>query len=120
VDEIDKLNYMLTIENITKLNGTPLVDGWEVIQVFEGNHNDTYIFELVKDDEWSFKSKYCKIMLERNGHILPNETTFERERVYYFIYNSMRTNVCVSADYIADKDNMIHQLEYMLMNKEIL
>ena len=111
---------MLTIQNITKLNGQPLVDGWEVIQVLEGKHNDTYIFELVKDDEWSFSPKYCKIMLERTGHILPNETTFERERVYYFIYNSMRTSVCVTADYIADKDNMINQLEYMLMNKEKL
>jgi hypothetical protein len=32
----------------------------------------------------------------------------------------MRTNVCVSADYIADKDNMVDQLEYILMNKEKL
>ena len=120
MDDIDELNYMLTIQNITKLNGTPLVDGWEVIQVLEGNHNDTYIFELVQDDPYSFKRKFCKIMLERNGHILPNETTFERERVYYFIYNSMRTNVCVTADYMADKDNMVDQLEYILMNKEKL
>ena len=120
MDGIGGTEYMLTIENITKLNGEPLVDGWEVIQVFEGKHNDTYIFELVKDDEWSFSPKYCKIMLERTGHILPNETTFERERVYYFIYNSMRTSVCVTADYIADKDNMVDQLEYILMNKEKL
>ena len=111
---------MLTIQNIDKLNGQPLVDGWEIIQVLEGNHNDTYIFELVNDDDWSFQRKTCKIMLERTGHILPNETTFERERVYYFIYNSMRTNVSVSADFIADKDNMIDRLEYILMNKEKL
>ena len=120
MDDIGGTEYMLTIRNITKLNGTPLVDGWEVIQVLEGKHNDTYIFELTQDDPWHFRPKYCKIMLERTGHILPNETTFERERVYYFIYNSMRTNVCVTADYIADKDNMVDQLEYMLMNKEKL
>ena len=107
---------MLTIQNITKLNGTPLVDGWEVIQVFEGNHNDTYIFELVKDDEWSFKSKYCKIMLERNGHKVFGQPGIS----YFFVYNSMRTNICASADWLADKDNMIERLEYMIMNKENL
>jgi hypothetical protein len=105
---------MLTIRNITKLNGTPLVDGWEVIQVFEGTHNDTYIFELVKDDAWSFTPKYCKIMLERTGHKVFGQPGLS----YFFVYNSMRTNISASADWLADKDNMIERLEYMIMNKE--
>ena len=116
MDDIDKLNYMLTIRNIDKLNGQPLVDGWEIIQVLEGTHNDTYIFELVNDDDWSFQRKTCKIMLERTGHIVFGQPGLS----YFFIYNSMRTNVSVSADFIADKDNMVDQLEYILMNKEIL
>lgn len=107
---------MLTIQNIDKLNGQPLVDGWEVIQVLEGKHNDTYIFELVKDDPWSFIPKKCKIMFERTGRRVFGQPGLS----YFFIYNSMRTNVCVSADYIADKDNMVDQLEYILMNKEKL
>ena len=107
---------MLTIQNITKLNGTPLVDGWEIKSVIEGTHNDTYIFELVKDDPWSFIPKKCKIMFERTGHKVFGQPGLS----YFFIYNSMRTNVCVSADYIADKDNMVDQLEYILMNKEKL
>ncbi len=107
---------MLTIQNIDKLNGQPLVDGWEVKSVIEGNHNDTYIFELIKDDPWSFKSKFCKIMLERNGH----KVFGQPEISYFFIYNSMRTNVCVSADWLADKDNMIERLEFIIMNKENL
>jgi hypothetical protein len=116
VDDIDKLNYMLTIRNIDKLNGQPLVDGWEIIQVLEGTHNDTYIFELVNDDDWSFQRKTCKIMLERTGHKVFGQPGLS----YFFIYNSMRTNVSVSADFIADKDNMVDQLEYILMNKEKL
>jgi hypothetical protein len=116
VDDIGGTEYMLTIQNITKLNGTPLVDGWEIIQVFEGNHNDTYIFELINDDDWSFQRKTCKIMLERTGHKVFGQPGLS----YFFIYNSMRTNVSVSADYIADKDNMVDQLEYILMNKEKL
>ena len=107
---------MLTIQNITKLNGQPLVDGWEIKSVIEGTHNDTYIFELVKDDPWSFIPKKCKIMFERTGRRVFGQPGLS----YFFIYNSMRTNVCVSADYIADKDNMIDQLEYILMNKEKL
>ena len=31
-----------------KLQGQPLVDGWEVNNIYESNHNDTYVFELVK------------------------------------------------------------------------
>jgi hypothetical protein len=116
VDDIGGTEYMLTIQNITKLNGTPLVDGWEIKSVIEGNHNDTYIFELTQDDPWHFRPKYCKIMLERTGHRVFGQPGLS----YFFIYNSMRTNVCVSADFISDKDNMVDQLEYMLMNKEKL
>ena len=107
---------MLTIKNISKLDGTPLVDGWEVKLIYEGNHNDTYIFELVKDDVWSFTPKHCTIMLERTGHKIFGQPGFS----YFFIYNSQRTNVCVSADFISDKDNMIDQLEGILMKNENL
>jgi hypothetical protein len=101
---------MLTIVNILKLQGQPLVDGWEVKLVYEGNHNGTYIFELVKDDVWSFTPKHCKIMLERTGHKIFGQPDLS----YFFIKDSQRTNVCVSANYIADKDNMIQQLENIL------
>ncbi len=114
MDDIDKLNYMLTIENIKKLNGQPLVDGWEIKSVIEGTHNDTYIFELIKDDAWSFTPKYCKIMLERTGHKVFGQPGLS----YFFIFDSQRTNVCATADWLADKDNMIERLEYMIMNKE--
>ena len=112
--DIDKLNNMLTIQNITKLNGTPLVDGWEANDIYEGNHNDTYIFELVKRKPYPIHNELCKIMLERTGH------THSDKLVYFFIYNSQRTDVCATADWLADKDNMIAKLEYILVNKEKL
>jgi hypothetical protein len=114
VDGIDKLNNMLTIKNILKLQGQGIWDGWEVKLIYEGNHNDTYIIELVKDDVWSFTPKHCTIMLERTGH------THSDKLVYFFIYNSQRTDVCATADWLADKDNMIAKLEYILVNKEKL
>ena len=103
---------MLTIKNTHKLFKQPIWDGWEVIDIYEGNHNDTYIFELHCESPWC--NKNCTIMLERAGHKIFGQPGL----AYYFIYNSQRTNVCASADWLADKDNMIERLEYMIMNKE--
>jgi hypothetical protein len=53
-------------------------------------------------------------MLERTGHKIFGQDGLS----YFFIFDSQRTNVCASADWLADKDNMIERLEYMIMNKE--
>jgi hypothetical protein len=116
VDDIDELNYMLTIKNILKLQGQPLVDGWEANHIYEGNHNDTYIFELVKRRPYPIHNELCTIMLERTGHKVFGQPGLS----YFFIYNSMRTNISASADWLSDKDNMVERLEYMIMNKENL
>jgi hypothetical protein len=105
---------MLTIENVDKLVNQKIWDGWEIKSVIEGTHNDTYIFELIKDDAWSFQPKKCKIMLERTGHRVFGQPGLS----YFFIYNSMRTNISASADWLADKDNMIAKLEFILVNKK--
>jgi hypothetical protein len=106
---------MLTIENVDKLVNQGIWDGWEVREVLEGTHNSTYIFELVRFYQGHATNK-CIIMLERTGHKLPNKSNL----VYFFIYNSQRTDICASADWLADKDNMIAKLEYILVNKETL
>ena len=107
---------MLTIKNILKLQGQPLVDGWEVNNIYESNHNDTYVFELVKRAPYPLLNGLGKIMLERTGHKIFGQPGLS----YFFIFDSQRTNVCASADWLADKDNMIERLEYMIMNKEKL
>ena len=116
--DIDKLNYMLTIKNTHKLFKQPIWDGWEVIDIYEGSHNDTYIFELHRESAWG--NKNCTIMLERTGHLRQHTDTSKKDNAYYFIYNSQRTNVCATADWLADRDNMIAKLEYILVNKEKL
>ncbi len=106
---------MLTIENILKIQNQDLVDGWKIQLVYEATHNDTYIFELVRDLGMGGFTTRCKIALERNG------IKFEENDIaYFFIYNSKRTDVCVTADWLADKDNMVDQLNYILTNKEKL
>ncbi len=106
---------MLTIENILKLEGRPLADGWTIQLIYEGRP-DTYIFELVKDWDGSGFTARHKIMLERTGIRGVGSPNLS----YFFIFDSKRTDVCVTADFIADKDNMINQLEYILMNREKL
>lgn len=109
---------MLTIVNINKLVNQPIWGGWEVNDIYKGDHNDTYIFELVKRKPLPMHNGLCTIMLERTGH--RGSDTINNGKVYFFIYNSHRTNVCASADWLADKDNMIAKLEYILVNKEKL
>jgi len=106
---------MLTIVNIDKLVNQPIWDGWEVREILEGTHNNTYIFELARyRAHQGYATEKCIIMLERTGH------THSNRLVYFFIYNSQRTDVCATADWLADKDNMIAKLEYILVNKENL
>jgi hypothetical protein len=107
---------MLTIKNIKKLVNQPIWDGWEANDIYEGSHNDTYIFELVKRKPLPMHNGLCTIMLERTGHKIFGQPGLS----YFFIYNSMRTNISASADWLADKDNMVERLEYMIMNKENL
>jgi len=109
---------MLTIVNINKLVNQPIWGGWEVNDIYKGDHNDTYIFELVKRKPLPMHNGLCTIMLERTGH--RGSDTINNGKVYFFIYNSQRTNVCASADWLADKDNMIAKLEFILVNKEKL
>ena len=103
---------MLTIENYHKLNLTDLADDWAVKYIYEGVHNDTYIMNLEKWVDGVKKDK-CDIMLERIG-ILQYSSTQPRETAYFFIFDSQRTDVCVTADWISDKDNMVGPLEYLL------
>ena len=104
---------MLTIKKIDKLVNQMIWDGWEVNDIYKGDHNDTYIFELVKRKPLPMHNGLCTIMLERTGHKIFGQPGLS----YFFIYNSMRTNISASADWLADKDNMVERLEYMIMNK---
>ena len=109
---------MLKIQNYHKLNHRDIVDNWAVKYIYEGTHNDTYIINLEK---WvdGLRKDNCSIMLERNS-IPHDSSTHPIEMAYFFIYNSQRTNVCASADWLSDIDNMVALLEYILVNKEKL
>ena len=103
---------MLTIVNILKLEGQTLLSDWKIQLVYETTHNNCYVFEIVRDlGLGQGLTIRRKIMLEREGRKIFGNLGLS----YFFIKDSQRTNVCVSADYIADKDNMVHQLEGILL-----
>ena len=101
---------MLTIVNILKLEGQTLLGDWKVQLVYETTHNDCYAFEIVRDLGLGGMTIRRIIMLEREGRKIFGQPDLS----YFFIKDSQRTNICVSANYIADKDNMIAQLENIL------
>jgi len=101
---------MLTIVNILKLEGQKLLEDWKIQLVYETTHNNCYVFEIVRDLGLGGMAIRRKIMLEREGRKIFGQPDLS----YFFIKDSQRTNVCVSANYIADKDNMIQQLENIL------
>ena len=102
---------MLTIVNILKLEGQTLLGDWKIQLVYEATHNNCYVFEIVRDlGLGQGLTTRRKIMLEREGRRIFGQPDLS----YFFIKDSQRTNVCVSANYIADKDNMIQQLENIL------
>jgi hypothetical protein len=103
---------MLTIENYHKLNHRDVVDDWAIKYIYEGVHNDTYIMNLEKWVDGVKKDK-CSIMLERNG-IPQHSSTHPTELAYFFIFDSQRTNVCVTADWLSDIDNMVGQIGHIL------
>jgi hypothetical protein len=101
---------MLTIVNILKLEGQTLLEDWKIQLVYETTHNNCYVFEIVRDLGLGGMAIRRKIMLEREGRRIFGQPDLS----YFFVKDSQRTNVCVSANYIADKDNMIAQLENIL------
>ena len=103
---------MLTIQNYEKLTRRDISEQWWVKGIMEGTHNDTYIILLEKSMNGIVLDS-CKIMLERTG-IMHRHMTTPDEMAYHFIFDSQRTNVCVTADWISDIDNMVGQLKYLL------
>ena len=107
---------MLTIQNYHKLNHRDIVDDWAVKYIYEGVHNDTYIINLEKWVE-GLRKDNCSIMLERNP-IPQYSSTHPTEMAYFFIFNSQRTNVCATADWLSDIDNMVGQIGHILKEND--
>lgn len=103
---------MLHIQNIRKLGGRRLFGGW-IITAVGGNPNaPQYIIDI--NCNWGLtRIDGCTISLNRKGEI---QRTLGRpdELAYFLYYNGVRTEVCVTKDWILNPENFISQLKYII------
>jgi hypothetical protein len=109
---------MLTIENLKKIQGRSTAGNWVIKEVGELTHNDSYYFGLYQIKAGVGAIDRCNIMLERNS-IVQRSSTHPDESAYFFICDSQRTNTCGTADWLADIDNVLGVMEYLIENVHI-
>jgi hypothetical protein len=104
---------MLTIQNITKLGGRRIFDGWVVRDMNTHPTQNKYMFDIHCMDPLGNTIDRCTISLNRKGMILQPDGK-PAELVYYFNYNGADTNVCGGAEWLGDIGNFVAQMEYII------
>jgi hypothetical protein len=111
---------MLTIQNITKLGGRRIFDGWVVRDMNTHPTQNKYMFDIHCMDPLGSTIDRCTISLNRIGMVLrANPMVLSgkwspAELVYYFRYNGEDTNVCGGAKWLESMDNFVGQMEYII------
>ena len=106
---------MLTIQNITKLGGRRIFDGWVVRDMNTHPTQNKYMFDIHCMDALGSTIDRCTISLNRTPMVLHNVGK-PAELVYYFRYNGEDTNVCGGAEWLGDMKNFVGQMEYIIKN----
>ena len=108
---------MLHIHNIRKIQNRKVFGGWVVKEINNHPTQGKYMFDIQCFSPLGVGSTIdrCTISLERTGRMLKT-MTHPTTRSYFFYYNGTDTNVCGSADWLADMDNFTTQLEYVITN----
>jgi hypothetical protein len=104
---------MLTIQNVTKLAGRRIFDGWVVRDMNTHPTQNKYMFDIHCMDPLGSTIDRCTISLNRKGMILQPDGK-PAELVYYFNYNGADTNVCGGAEWLGDIGNFVAQMEYII------
>jgi hypothetical protein len=104
---------MLTIQNITKLGGRRIFDGWVVRDMNTHPTQNKYMFDIHCMDPLGSTMDRCTISLNRIGMVTHN--VGKRDVItYFFNYNGEDTNVCGSAEWLGDVKNFVGQMEYII------
>jgi hypothetical protein len=110
---------MLTIQNVTKLGGRRIFDGWVVRDMNCHPTQNKYMFDIHCMDPLGSTMDRCTISLNRKGMILQPDGK-PAELVYYFNYNGADTNVCGGAEWLGDIGNFVAQMEYIIKKYHLL
>jgi hypothetical protein len=104
---------MLTIQNVTKLAGRRIFGGWVVRDMNCHPTQNKYMFDMHCMGPLGNTIDRCTISLNRIGELQRNmfkpDTT-----AYFFNYNGLPTDVCVTKDWIKNPENFISQLKYII------
>ena len=104
---------MLHIQNIRKVINRKVFGNWVIRNVNGHPTQSKYMFDIHCLSPIGNVMDRCTISLERRGRMLKT-MTHPDSRSYFFNYNGVETNVCGSADWLADMDNFTTQLEYVI------
>lgn len=107
---------MLRIENIRKVINRKVFGGWVIRDVNGHPTQSKYMFDVHCLSPIGVVMDRCTISIDRIFVNALNPKTNKREATYFFNYNGVKTNVCGTADWLADMDNFTAQLEYIITN----
>jgi hypothetical protein len=107
---------MLTIKNVTKLGNRKVFANWVVRNINCHPTQGKYMFDIQCMSPIGVCMDRCTISIDRIFVNALNPKTNKREATYFFNYNGVKTNVCGTADWLADMDNFTAQLEYIITN----
>lgn len=106
---------MLHIQNIRKVLNRKVFGGWVIRDVNGHPTQSKYMFDIHCLSPVGVVMDRCTISLDRKGTLLKT-MTHPDEVSYFFNYNGVRTKVCGGADWLADMDNFVGQLEFIIKN----
>lgn len=107
---------MLTIKNVTKLGNRKVFGNWVVRAINCHPVQGKYMFDIHCFSPIGVVMDRCTVSINRTNVMALNPKTNKREATYFFNYNGVKTNVCGTADWLADMDNFTAQLEYIITN----
>jgi hypothetical protein len=104
---------MLTIENITKLGNRRVFANWVVRAINCHPVQNKYMFDIQCMSPMGVCMDRCTISLNRIGEV--QRSMFKPDATaYFFNYNGLPTDVCVTGEWILNPENFISQLKYII------
>jgi hypothetical protein len=104
---------MLTIQNINKLLNKSIIGGWVVRDINSHPTQGKYMLDIHCMGPIGNTIDRCTISLNRIGE-LQRHMFKPHEMAYFFNYNGLPTDVCVTAVWIKNPYNFISQLKYII------
>ena len=106
---------MLHIQNITKLRNRKIIGGWVVRDINCHPVQNKYMFDIhcFSPLGVGITMDRCTISLNRIGEV--QRSMFKPDATaYFFNYNGLPTDVCVTGEWIKNPENFISQLKYII------